>query len=390
MQTIPTTPTAETETAATVWRKDPKHPGIRLHVPSGHWCLNQRVGRTVLTERTPFRENQRTLAKHFRDERVQAERERQKKVGLDGGVRLTLWNEVVNVYLHRLQNNPALSEKTKVTRGFRLRSIFTSWFDLYGTDLRETRVDATNEDLLIGWHGAFAKLYSPTYTNKVKAIWSALYDIAIQQARVPRNAANLLPGLSVTQKQVLLPTRADFAKLLETIGNQPRNKWAKATRDFVEGLVYTGLRHEEAGLLRVEHVKFTEDGTRGWLSLPAEVVKNRQRARVVPIQPAAVELFKRLVKDADPQTGEIFAVKRCRGTLTRACKTVGIHRLTHHSLRHLFATLAYEGTGNAPLVAQWLGHGDGGALVHKTYNHVRDEFAAEQGAKLNFGLKAAS
>jgi len=35
--------------------------------------------------------------------------------------------------------------------------------------------------------------------------------------------------------------------------NQPKNL-AQATRDFVEGLAYTGLRKEEAQLLRVSHV----------------------------------------------------------------------------------------------------------------------------------------
>jgi integrase len=60
----------------------------------------------------------------------------------------------------------------------------------------------------------------------------------------------------------------------------------------------------------------------------------------------------------------------CAGALTRACKTVGIKRITHHDLRHLFATLCIESGVDIPTVSKWLGHQDGGALAMKVYGHL--------------------
>jgi len=48
-------------------------------------------------------------------------------------------------------------------------------------------------------------------------------------------------------------------------------------------------------------------------------------------------------------SGRIMQVGRCNEALTRACKQIGISRLTHHDLRHLFATRCIEsGVETAP------------------------------------------
>lgn len=45
-----------------------------------------------------------------------------------------------------------------------------------------------------------------------------------------------------------------------------------------------------------------------------------------------------------------------------AAKKVGMKRITHHDLRHLFATRCIESGMDIPTVSRWLGHKDGGAL----------------------------
>jgi integrase len=46
--------------------------------------------------------------------------------------------------------------------------------------------------------------------------------------------------------------------------------------------------------------------------------------------------------------------------ITYACKIVGCARLTHDSLRHLFATRCADSGIGIPTVAGQLGHNDGG------------------------------
>jgi len=49
----------------------------------------------------------------------------------------------------------------------------------------------------------------------------------------------------------------------------------------------------------------------------------------------------------------------------RAAKAIGMKRITHHDLRHLFATRCSESGVEIPTVSRWLGHKDGGALAMK-------------------------
>jgi integrase len=67
-----------------------------------------------------------------------------------------------------------------------------------------------------------------------------------------------------------------------------------------------------------------------------------------------------------------------------ACRQVGIKTLTHHDLRHYFATRCIESGVDIPTVSRWLGHSDGGALAMKVYGHLRQEHSDAQAAKVRF------
>ena len=72
------------------------------------------------------------------------------------------------------------------------------------------------------------------------------------------------------------------------------------------------------------------------------------------------------------------------GNVARACKEMGIPKLTHHDLRHLFATRCIESGVDIPTVSRWLGHKDGGALAMKTYGHLRNEHSQAMAQKVRF------
>jgi len=77
-------------------------------------------------------------------------------------------------------------------------------------------------------------------------------------------------------------------------------------------------------------------------------------------------------------------VNEAQKSIDRAAKIVGMSRITHHDLRHLFATMCIESGVDIPTVSRWLGHKDGGALAMKTYGHLRDEHSAAQAEKVRF------
>ncbi|NBP22949.1 MAG: hypothetical protein EBU81_00005, partial [Proteobacteria bacterium] len=85
-------------------------------------------------------------------------------------------------------------------------------------------------------------------------------------------------------------------------------------------------------------------------------------------------------------TDSVFRISEAQKSIDRACTALGIERVTHHDLRHLFATTCIECGVDIPTVSRWLGHSDGGALAMKTYGHLRQEHSQSEARKVTFGL----
>lgn len=96
-----------------------------------------------------------------------------------------------------------------------------------------------------------------------------------------------------------------------------------------------------------------------------------------------LERLKTAATEADP-SAMVMRVKECQGALTRACKKLRIARITHHDLRHFFATTCIEAGVDIPTVSRWLGHKDGGALAMKVYGHLRDQHSQAMAGKVKF------
>ena len=117
---------------------------------------------------------------------------------------------------------------------------------------------------------------------------------------------------------------------------------------------------------------------------PETSTKNSELRRI-PILPDMETLLERLKQRSGlVDSDRIIQLQQCDEALTRACVEVGIARLTHHDLRHLFATRCIESGVDIPTVSRWLGHKDGGALAMKTYGHLRNEHSQQMAQKVKF------
>ena len=83
-------------------------------------------------------------------------------------------------------------------------------------------------------------------------------------------------------------------------------------------------------------------------------------------------------------TEKVFRVNEAQNAINSAVRKLGIPRITHHDLRHLFATVGIEAGIDIPTVSRWLGHKDGGALAMKTHGHLRREHSVAQALKVSF------
>jgi integrase len=189
--------------------------------------------------------------------------------------------------------------------------------------------------------------------------------------------------VKIRQKRLTLPSRMQFAEIVECVASSGAGQ-ARRCSDFIQGLAFTGMRKSEANTLEWRDLDFqageivvrgdAETGTKNW------------ELRRVPLIPDALFLFQRM-RIEQPRaslTSKIFRVRESQRALDRACKKVGTDRITHHDLRHLFATRCIESGVDIPTVSRWLGHKDGGALAMKTYGHLRREHSIAQAQRVTF------
>jgi integrase len=87
---------------------------------------------------------------------------------------------------------------------------------------------------------------------------------------------------------------------------------------------------------------------------------------------------------------KVFRVNEAQKAIDSAARKLGLQRITHHDLRHLFATICIENGVDIPTVSRWLGHKDGGVLALKTYGHLRREHSMAQALKVNFAPAATT
>ena len=154
--------------------------------------------------------------------------------------------------------------------------------------------------------------------------------------------------------------------------------------DLLEFLAYSGLRiKSEAVWVTGEDI----DWPRKEIIVRGDHVtatKNSETRRV-PILSDMENLLTRMQAQLGAfGKGPILQVGHCSEALARSCKEIGIAKLTHHDLRHLFATRCIESGVDIPAVSRWLGHKDGGALAMKTYGHLRNEHPQAMAQKVKF------
>jgi integrase len=297
------------------------------------------------------------------------------------------FGEAANLYKAEINHHPRLKPRAKE---FRLRSEFTfrrTWPAIFDMELRRITPEACK-----AWQTRFeqgASTYRPRRAKKTRAGNSAttvnaaiaflrhVFEVGVKAGLVYRNPAKAMSRKSPGKKLLRLPNRTQFAKMVAYVRAQPG--WGRGAGDLVEGLAYSGARVGEARALTWGHVDFEKN----LLTIPGE--KTDSAPRVVPMTAALRALLER-VRGAETPSNEttIFRTQTALGSLKAACRAVGVPHMTHHDLRHLFATTCIESGVDIPTVANWLGHADGGALAMQTYGHIRPEHSSEAAKKVSF------
>ncbi|MCB1092982.1 MAG: site-specific integrase [Verrucomicrobiae bacterium] len=286
--------------------------------------------------------------------------------------------EAVDLREKQLENDPSIKEATRHYWRQCHRTLLKSWPGLGDRELGAIRRQECEE-----WAGKKFKTSSPTRFNNTAAALKKLFEIGIENGICSVNPADRIKRRRVTQRNLELPDREAFHAWVKAIRGA-NGRFSRACGDLVELLAYSGLRLGEVKGLRWKDVDLKkgelvvrgegETGTKNW------------ETRRVPINPPLLQLLKRMRQrrgEVHPEENvtEVFEAQKA---MTNAAAKVGIARLTHHDLRHFFATVCIESGVDIPTVAKWLGHKDGGALAMKTYGHLRNEHSREAAKKVTF------
>jgi integrase len=297
----------------------------------------------------------------------------------NGGVSAKMtFGEAAAIHLRNLDNNLRIKPSTRDYWRRRLLALIKSWPGLNETEVRKITQIACKE-----WASTYGKKASPTNYNNTIALLRHVLAIAIEAGVLYSNPAAALKRVAIRAKEIALPSTDKFNALLAEMRNG-HSRYSPHCADFAAGLAFTGCRKGEAGQITWRDVDFdageivvrgdSEIGTKNW------------EVRRVPLIPDARALFERMRRERpnDSVGAKVFAVRECQKALDRACKKAETDRITHHDLRHLFATRCIESGVDIPTVSRWLGHKDGSALAMKIYGHLRREHSVAQAQKVSF------
>jgi integrase len=349
------------------WKSFHVHAGLMQYLPSGVFFARAKVNRTV--RRASLETDVFSTAKDRLRAKLKELRAPKAEAATFAAGRVLFEAET--------RNKHELSELSRVYRLRCVDRILRSW-----PGLDNKRVDTITKADCEAWAKRYADKYSAQFFNNSLNVLREILSLA--GLGHDANPAYKIKRRGIPRKQLDLPTADQFNQILteiETAGAIDE----KDRANFARFLAFSGCRLNEA-----KHAVWQDvDWQKNELTihcLKRRATSDEVRSRVIPIVPAMRQLLTRLNAERHPKPDDtICRVFVCRKPLVRACKRVGCAPLTHHSLRHLFATFCIKAGIDIPTVSRWLGHSDGGALAMRVYGHLRREHSQLMAQRVTFG-----
>lgn len=355
-----------------VWQKT-SYANLIRYEPSGIYFARLRVRGKLI--RRSLKTSSVTVAKLRLTDLEKEERQMAEHATAFAGGKMT-FADALAIYRQRLQGDASLKPRTKVHREERIRVILKTWPTLEKMDVRKI----TKQDCLV-WSAGY-ETCAENFNKTVQTL-RAILEISIEAGIRYDNPARFIKTMKVRMKLLQLPSRAQFQTVVESV-RTVNKRFSQDAADLIEFLAYGGFRISEAENIQWSDCDFVhgeilvrgdpETGTKNWT------------VRTVPMIPGMRQLLERLKAEQQPEaaSAKVMHVSKCNGSLANACRRLGISHVTHHDLRHLFATTCIESGVDIPTVSRWLGHKDGGALAMKVYGHLRDQHSSNMAQRVSF------
>lgn len=349
-------------------------PNLLRYVPSGSYYARLRVGGKLIWR--SLETDSHTVAKlKLRD--VESEERSSLEVEQRVLSRDANFGDALAIFETALEANPELKDGAKLYRRKCIAALLKSW-----PTLKSARLAKVTKSECETWAGAFAKRYSPTVFNNTLGTLRMVLEIGVRNGIRYENPADEVRRRRVVLKTLTLPSKFQFTDFVQAVVSAGGGK-SKDCGRLVQFLAFGGMRKQEASNVVWGDCDFTRR------QIHVRISKNGE-PRFVPMIPEMETLLQSLKAEIStalttPDDREpVMAVHECQKAMDRAAEKVGMARITHHDLRHLFATRCIESGVDVPTVSRWLGHKDGGALAMKVYGHLRDHHSQAMAGKVSF------
>jgi integrase len=367
-------------TPAKRWQKT-QYSNLIRYVPSGIYFARFRVSGKLIWR--SLKTDAVSVAKMRLGDLEKAEQER--AASADGVRKGKVTGEdAIRIYLERVEGDRSLKPRTKDYHRERIGSLKRSWPGFDRTEVRKlTKTDC------LDWAARIGRDLSPSAFNHTIGILRKVIDVGVELGARYDNPASHIKRLSERGKKLTLPTADQFevfVKAIETSGSG----FSKPCSELVRFLAYGGFRINEARNVIWAHCNF-EKGEIVVYGDPETGTKGAGHERRVPMIGEMTDLLLRMRSERPEESLDtpVMRVRECQKAMNRAAEIAGMKRITHHDLRHLFATRCIESGVDIPTVSRWLGHKDGGALAMRVYGHLRDQHSTEMAKRVSFSNPAA-
>jgi len=412
---MPPTAKINAEKVGGVWDHNTNIQGLVRHRKSGRYYARFKIHgrRTMKALKTTVW----SVAKlRLVDELAKVERKRGQKTKVleSGDVRV---GDLLN-RLDACYDSETLAKNTKTSHRITMVILKDQWHVCFRSDLRTLKPGKiTNEAVAefsnflatkavqkVRNNGAKSKRrgYGAITVNKVLGALHRAMRIGAENKLIHEVPFEISPAEGpsikqpIRQRHLQLPTKEQMRRVFSSMRDAgdrlpPQGEGQDELREYVlrraeqsanlaEFMAYSGARIGEA----ISWV--WEDDLGDFIYLRGTKTESSMNRRVPKI-PAMRDLLSRMASHVQAEGGVVkgraFSVKECREALESACRRIGVPRLTHHMLRHVFATICIESGVDIPTVSRWLGHSDGGSLAMRTYGHLRMEHSVAAALKVS-------
>jgi integrase len=230
-----------------------------------------------------------------------------------------------------------------------------------GVDRMPIRLVKTSD--IKAWLSKHRTASASTYNQAITVIRDAL-QLAVEDRVLADSPAANIKYQKPDAPLRSTPTPEEFNSIVADIRSQQFNgHGAETSGDFIEFMGLAGLGQAEARSLKRGDVDLNK-GT---------ITTFRHKTSTgfqIPVFPQLRPLLEHLC-EGKKHDEHLLSIDNAKRALEGACNRLGLPRYTARSLRRMFITRAIELGVDVKVIAQWQGHKDGGALILKTYSHVR-------------------